>query len=105
MYDAKKKNGALYNTIRYKRKKCHKITAEVSFCESTPTEMTDEEKADLKLFFKTCRLPHNKDALKSKLMESKSYRIEMIANEFDDYKEIWNFYFVCPDLVCIQNFD
>lgn len=101
MYDAKKKRGALLNSIAYKRKKSLKRTAEVSFIDTSATEMTNEEKADLKMFLKTCRLPHNKDDLKSKLVESKSYRIKMIADEFEDYKEIWNFYFVCVDLVCI----
>lgn len=100
MYDAKNKKGALYNCISYQRKKhlksSHKNT---SILESSQVELIDQEKADVKNFFRTCHLPKDKDVLKAKMVESKEYRREMIHSSFGEYKEMWNFYFVCPELV------
>lgn len=100
MYDAQNKKGALWSCILYKRKKSSKRTAETSICEEK-SDLTDDEKNDLNTFLKTCRLPHNKNAMKEKLAWSVNHRITMIAESFEVYKEMWNFYFVCPDLVCL----
>lgn len=76
-------------------------TAETSICESSQIEMDDQEKDNLKNFLRTCHLPKNKSLLQEKLIESKCYRRELIENAFDEYKELWNFYFVCPQLVSV----
>lgn len=98
MYDAKSKKGALYNGILNRRRKNNQ-TAEISICETSSIELNDQDKEDVKNFLKTCVLPRDKKALKAKLVEFKVYRNELITQSFDEYKEIWNFYFVCPDLV------
>lgn len=102
LYDAKNKKGVLYNCISYQRKKrlknSHKNT---SILETSNDELDDQDKADVNNFFRTCQLPKDKAILKSKLIETKEYRREMIANSFDEYKEMWNFYFVCPELVSL----
>lgn len=61
--------------------------------------MTDEQKDHVKNYLKTCRLPADKDGLKVSLSQYKEFRKDLIYNSFDEYKSIWNFYFVCPDLV------
>lgn len=98
MYDARNKKGSFYNGIlNYRRH--YKQTADVSFAQDSMFEMSDEEKENTRLFLKTCVLPRDKNDLKEKMLESKKYRNELITENFDEYKKIWDFYFVCPDLV------
>lgn len=98
MYDPKNKRGALFNAIQNNRRK-QKQTAEISFCEFSVIELSDEEKKEACNFLKTCILPRDKELLKSKLVDLKSYRNELIVHSLTEYKSIWNFYFVCPDLI------
>lgn len=92
------RKGVLYNAVLNARRKNNQ-TAEISICENSFIELTDQEKLDVKNYLKTIALPGDKKALKAKLVEFKVYRNELITQSFDEYKEIWNFYFVCPDLV------
>lgn len=106
LYDAKQKKGAVYNHIKNQRKAhlkniLHKRTAETSICESSQVEMNEQEKENVKNFLRTCHLPNNKRLLEEKLIESKTYRRELIEDAFDEYKEMWNFYFACPTFVSI----
>lgn len=98
MYDAKNRKGAFYNAILNQRRK-YKNTAEVSFLQNSVIELNDEEKEAVRLCLKTCILPRDKKILKEKMIDSKAYRNEMITHDFDQYKQIWDFYFACSDLV------
>lgn len=99
MYDAKNHRGALYNAIlNYRRKFEQTVETSILMCESI-IELSEEEKNDVKNFLKTCALPRDLEFIKSKLTETKVYRNELITQSFDEYKQIWNFYFVCPCLV------
>lgn len=77
-------------------------TAETSICESSQNEMTEQEKENVKNFLRTCHLPNNKRLLEEKLIDTKTYRRELIEDAFDEYKEVWNFYFACPPFVSIS---
>lgn len=67
---------------------------------STPDiEESDEIDDELKAFLQSCVLPVNKNELKNKLSETKECRRKLILNDFEKYQAMWNFYFVCPDLV------
>lgn len=67
---------------------------------STPdVEETDELDVELKAYFQGCVLPLNKQELQNKLSETRECRKKLICNNFEEYKTMWNFYFVCPDLV------
>lgn len=91
------KSGKLYNAILYRRKQ--RGDGERSILNATLVEITDEQKNRVKHFLKTCCLPADKDALKVTLSQYKEYRRDLIHNSFEEYKSIWTFYFVCPDLV------
>lgn len=73
----------------------------MSFNQNSVIELSDEEKEAAKLCLKTCVLPRDKKYLKEKLIEFKAFRNEMITQDLDEYKQIWDFYFVCTDLVII----
>lgn len=95
------KSSSLFNAILYRRRRRRRQTnpALQSFLNDSIAEMTDEQKNSVMNFFKTCRLPAQKDAVKLTMAQYKDFRINMIHNSFDEYKQIWLFYFVCPDLV------
>lgn len=91
------KSGSFYNAILYRRKR--RSDADRSVLNVSLVEITEEQKDQMKNYLKTCRLPSEKDSLKVILAQYKDYRRDLIMNSFDEYKSIWNFYFVCPDLV------
>lgn len=92
-----KKTGCLYNSIVYRRTKRRRT--EQSIIDDSLTEMTEEQKDCVKNFLKTCLLPAQKSQLQTVLAQHKNFRVDLIRNSFDEYKSIWNFYFVCTDLV------
>lgn len=61
--------------------------------------MTDQQKEKVKNFFRTAVLPANMNSVKMTMAQYKDYRIELIRNSFEVYKSMWDFYFVCPELV------
>lgn len=61
--------------------------------------MTDEEKKDVQNFFKRCVVTKERKEVEQKLRETKEYRRELIENSLEDYKKMWDFYFIAPDLV------
>lgn len=94
------KTGSLYNAIVYRRRR-NRVT-ERSIVEASLCELSQEQKDRVIHFLKTCRLPNDMDGLKLTLSQYKDFRMDLIRNSFDEYKSVWNFYFVCPDLVsCI----
>lgn len=58
-----------------------------------------EDRPDIKNYFKTVVLPKDLIELKRKMIEHAAYRKELILHEFNEYKGIWDFYFVRPELV------
>lgn len=87
LYDAKRKKGAVFNHITNQRKAhlkniLHMRTAETSICESSRVGMNEQEKENVKNFLRTCHLPNNKRLLEEKLIESKTYRRELIEDAF-----------------------
>lgn len=60
-----------------------------------------EDHEEVNHFFKTIVVPKDLDKLKEKLIEHAAYRKEMILHQFEEYKEIWDFYFVCSHMVII----
>lgn len=92
-----KKTGCLYNSIVYRR--CKRRRTENSIVNTSLIEMTEEQKDGVINFLKTCRLPAQKSELQTILSQYKNYRMDLIRNSFDEYKSVWNFYFICPDLV------
>lgn len=92
-----KKTGCLYNSIVYRR--CKRRRTEKSIIDISLVEMTDEQKAGVINFLKTCQLPARKSEMQTILSQHKIFRMDLIRNSFDEYKSVWNFYFVCPDLV------
>lgn len=94
---SKVKSGCLYNAIVYRRRKNRRTRQ--SIMNESVTNLTEEQKDEIKNFFKTIRLPQAKDAVKNTMAQYKDYRMDLIQNSFDEYKEIWSFCFVCPDLV------
>lgn len=91
------KSGSLYNAILYRRRQ--QGDADRSTLNASLVEITEEQKDQVKNYLKTCRLPSYKDAFQVILAQYKDFRRDLIGNSFDEYKSIWNFYFVCPDLV------
>lgn len=94
---SKIKCGFLYNAIVYRRRKNRRTRQSVM--NISMSNLTEDQKDGIKNFFKTCRLPQAKDNVKNTMAQYKDYRMDLILNSFDEYKEIWSFYFVCPDLV------
>lgn len=94
------KSGALYNAIIYRRRR--NLASERSAVEASLCELSLEQKDRLLHYLKTCRLPDDKDALKATLSQHKDFRMDVIRNSFDKYKSVWDFYFVCPDLVSVR---
>lgn len=100
LYNVAKKNGFVYNALAYQNKK-RKTEQQLNFIDVVePTTLIDEaEKTDMFNFFKRCVLPREKNSVKRMMTETKSYRREIILQNFGKYKEMWNFYFFEPDLV------
>lgn len=96
--ELQEKNWAVY-IIRMVYRRCKRRRAEESIVNASMIEMTEEQKDCVINFMKTCRLPAQKSELKAILSQHKHYRMDLIRNSFDEYKSVWNFYFVCPDLV------
>lgn len=96
------RSGTLYNAIIYRRRR--NVAAERSAVEASLCELSSEQKDRLMHYLKTCRLPGDKDALKATLSQHKDFRMDVIRNSFDEYKSVWDFYFVCPDLVSVRCF-
>lgn len=61
--------------------------------------LLEEDHEDVKIFFKTVVLPKEIDDVKQKMVEHAAYRKELILHDFEQFKEIWDCYFVCPILV------
>lgn len=92
------KSGSLYNAVLYRRRR-QRRTEQQSILEVSLIEVSEAQKQNVLNFLKTCVLPANIDSLKTTLSQYKDLRMSMIRNSFDEYKEVWLFYFTCPDLV------
>lgn len=93
----KSKSGILYNAILYRRRKNHRTRQ--SILNVSISNLTEEQKSGIKNFFKTCRLPQAKDDVKKTMAQYKDYRMDLIVNNFDEFKGIWSMYFACIELV------
>lgn len=92
-------SGSLYNALLYRRRKNR--NSEPTIENEPHVDLTDAQKEQIKNFLKTCRLPENKNEMQMILSQHKDFRKDLIHNSFDEYKTLWSFYFVCPDLVSI----
>lgn len=94
---SKAKSGCLYNAVVYRRRKNRRTRQ--SIVNISVAELSEQQKDEIKQFFKTCRLPESKESVKMTMTQYKDYRMDLIQNSFEEYKEIWSFYFVCLELV------
>lgn len=69
-----------------------------SLCEDEQT-LTETEKTEIMAYFKRCVLPKEIKEVEKKMAETKYHRRKMILEEFETYRNCWQFYFVCPTLV------
>lgn len=98
LYDPTKKSGFVYNALRYATRK-RKANGRIDLNVSEAALMTDAEKKEVQDFFKRCVLPKQRKDVEARMTDTKAYRREMIIDDFDDYKKMWDFYFAVPDLV------
>lgn len=97
LFDPQKSNGSFYNAIvNYRRRRTQSANEDLN---NNIIELTEDDKNEIKHFFKTFVLPKHKGLLKSKLLETRDFRKQMIRSEFAEYKSYWSFYFVNPELV------
>lgn len=89
-------SGSLYFALTYRRRKYGNVESDE---ENVSVELTDEQKDRVKNYLKTCCLPGDKNQLKVILSQYKDFRKNLIKTSFNEYKSLWSFYFVCPDLV------
>lgn len=98
LYDSARNRGYLYDALIYDSKKKRKASKKLEML-SEDEDFEEEEKESILNFFKRCVLPKERAAVEKKMHETKAFRRNMVLNQFEKYKNCWQFYFVLPDLV------
>lgn len=101
LYNVAQKNGFLYHALGYNKRKRKALNAPQLV--EDEIEMTAEEKDETIKYFKRCVLPNDLKNVEQKMRETKTFRRKLILESLQKYQECWQFYFVCPDLVCNFN--
>lgn len=95
MYDVARGRGYLLNALNYDERK-RKANDPVTDVEKT---WSDEDTKEMLSFFKHCVLPKEKESVKKMMSKTTQIRRSIILSEFETYRESYQFYFVCPELV------
>lgn len=64
--------------------------------------LSQDEKKQHILFFRTCVMPKDMEKLKEVMKKTVQFRKELLKKS--DFGDIFKFYFSCPDLVNLQLF-
>lgn len=98
MWDPSKGKGFLYFKFK-NNNRSDKRTNVPEVIQQNEPELSQEEKDELTLFFKTCVVPDQKLALLRKLEATVQFRTTMLKDATTNFTELFPFYFVCPDIV------
>lgn len=99
MYDSAHRTGFLFNALEYSAKKKRKATKALEDVVDDEEAIADEKKGDVLKLFKRGVLQRERKEVEKKMKETKSFRRNMILNDFQKYQECWQFYFIAADLV------
>lgn len=100
MYCPEGRTGFLYHAIYNENKKKRKAARELQDLNNDDERtLTEEEKEEAVKYFKRCVLPGDRKDVEKKMHETKSFRRDLILNDFEKYKECWKIFFVEPELV------
>lgn len=102
----------MYNKIvyqKYGKKDLPKAIENINLSDgddeiSDSQPLTEEEINDLMLFFRTCIVRRDKEILKEKLTKTIEYREQQIKKKGVKFFELFPFYFIDVDLVCLEQF-
>lgn len=100
LYNVAKRSGFLFNALAYQNKK-RKAEQPLSIMgmNDDSIQTSDGEAKEIINFFKRCVVTREMNRVKEKLIETKQFRRETILNNFETYMDMWDFYFVAPELV------
>lgn len=93
------KRGFLYDALKNMKRQKRKAANSLEEEHTDEEKLTTKEEDEAMKFFKRCVLPLDRKNVEEKMKQTKSFRRRLILNEHQKYKEIWDFYFVDPDLV------
>lgn len=96
LFDVAKKSGYLYNALRYRKKK--RRMEQPLLHDASIATLTEDEQNEIFNFFKRC-IPNDLQTIKERMLTSTFFRRDLVLTDFDKYMEMWDFYFVSPELV------
>lgn len=97
LYDTAHKTGFLYNALNNESKKKRKAINAIDLSNGEEN-FSEEAKEEISKFFKRC-VPNDRKEVEKKLAETKTFRRNLILDDFKRYQTFWKFYFHMPDLV------
>lgn len=108
LYDSASSSGFVYNAMRYRKTKAragtkskiNDVTSDLENLRLIDKVYTEDEKEDLRIFFKTCLAHKDESLLIEKMKESVQFRCELIKDKVN-LTETFPFYFASPKLVRI----
>lgn len=103
-YDAGKKCGKIYECIRHRQRRGHKLKkAAVNDGDLTAVDIENSvlnvEYEELKEFFSGCVLPADIKKIENKMLETIHIRQEMLQSSEKQIPKIFDFYWIDPYLV------
>lgn len=102
MYHPEQKSGFLFHALYNDKKKKRKAARDSQILnDDGEHSFTEEEKEEVLKYFKRCVLPGDRKEVEKKMLETKSFRRDLILSDIEKYKECWKFLFVEPELVNI----
>lgn len=113
LYNSAKSCGFIYNILKYRKARAKPRSTEINTNIVTDAidaihsmtlndDMTEEEKKEILLFFKSCLVRDERSVLLEKLKISIKLRCEVLKDGHMDSREVFPFYYTSPDIVRLE---